>query len=220
MKIEYISKKYKIEKFIERVTSHLREYKGRIIFKNPTLNSNSSDGEFSEYDMTIKCILNTSSTYWIGVLAHEYAHFLQCISENKYWTDFQKKVADINNFDNIFKRGKNAELLNNKKRLNLSSSIIKMELDCDKAAIKLINKYKLPVDKKEYSSKANIVLYKYLYWGKYGIWPSLLDRKTGKEIDYSKLKVSKLMHEEKYKSTKDIPDRIIYLFDANKFNIS
>jgi hypothetical protein len=215
MKIEYISKKYKIEKFIERVTSHLREYNGRIIFKNPTLNSNSSDGEFLEYNMTIKCILNTSSTYWIGVLAHEYAHFLQCISENKYWTDFQKKVADINNFDNIFKRGKNAELLNNKKRLNLSSCIIKMELDCDKAAIKLINKYKLPVDKKEYRSKANIVLYKYLYWGEYGVWPSITDKKTGKTSDWKTLGLSKFIHEDGYKSAGDIPRKLFNIFQEN-----
>ena len=52
--------------------------------------------------MTIKCFLDTSSTYWIGVSAHEYSHFLQCINESEYWIDFQIKVSSINNLNNLF----------------------------------------------------------------------------------------------------------------------
>ena len=88
-----------------------------------------------------------------------------------------------------------------------------MELDCDKRAIKLINKYKLPVDKKEYRSKANIILYKYLYWSEYGIWPSMINKQTGKIQDWNTLKISKLMGEDKYQSYKDIPLKLRYLFD-------
>jgi hypothetical protein len=88
-------------------------------------------------------------------------------------------------------------------------------LDCDKSAIKLINKYKLPVDKKEYSSKANIILYKYLYWGEYGTWPDLVDKKNGKCTDWKSLKVSKLMNQEFYSGIKNIPKNLFCIFKDN-----
>ena len=191
-KLEDIFKKYKIEVFINKIIDHLKEHNGKIIFKDPAANKNEIDGEFSEFDMTIKCFLDASSTYWIGVLAHEYSHFLQCINGSKYWDDFQIKVSNINNLNSLFKNSKSMQKISKLKRLRLSQSIIRMELDCDKSAVALINKYKLPVDKKEYRSKANIVLYKYLYWGEYGVWPSITDKKTGKISDWRNLCVSRL----------------------------
>ncbi len=215
MKIEDIIKKYKIGPFINDVRNHLKKYNGRVIFKNPVLNKNEIDGEFSEFDMTIKCFLDTSSNYWIGVLAHEYSHFLQCIYENEYWTDFQKKVSSIDDLNQVFKNSKSIKKLTKQNRLKLSDSIIKMELDCDKSAINLINKYKLPVDKKEYSSKANIILYKYLYWAEYGRWPSIADSLTGAIPKWSSLNISRLMSYEKYKNVYNIPKKIFYIFDSN-----
>ena len=215
MKLEDIFKKHKIEAFINKIKSHLKERNGKIIFKDPSTNKNEIDGEFSEFDMTIKCFLDTSSTYWIGVLAHEYSHFLQCINESKYWDDFQIKVSNINNLNNLFKNSKSVQKISKSNRLKLSQSIIKMELDCDKSAIALINKYKLPVDKKEYRSKANIVLYKYLYWGEYGVWPSITDKKTGKISDWKTLGLSKFACEDGYKSVGDIPIKLFNIFKEN-----
>ena len=211
-KLESIFKKYKVEAFIKKIKAHLKEYNGKIIFKDPSINKNETDGEFSEFDMTIKCFLDTSSTYWIGVLAHEYSHFLQCINVSKYWDNFQIRVSDINNLNNLFKNSKNAQKISKLKRLKLSQAIIKMELDCDKSAILVVNKYKLPVDKKEYRSKANIVLYKYVYWGEYGVWPSIVDKKTGKTSDWKTLGMSKLLLEDNYKSVRDIPIRLFNIF--------
>jgi hypothetical protein len=90
-----------------------------------------------------------------------------------------------------------------------------MELDCDKSAIRLINKYKLPVDKKEYRSKANIVLYKYVYWGEYGIWPSITDKETGKISDWKTLNVSNMRSEGDYDSINDIPIKLLDTFKKN-----
>jgi hypothetical protein len=215
IKIDDIIKKHKIYPFVNYVKNRLKEYKGRVIFKDPALNKNEIDGEFSEFDMTIKCFLDTSSNYWIGVLAHEFSHFLQCTSENKYWLNFQEEVSNINNLNNLFKNSKSIQKLTKKTRIKLSQSIIKMELDCDKSAIRLINKYKLPVDKKEYSSKANIVLYKYLYWGEYGVWPSITDIKTGKISDWKTLAVSRLMSEDRYINFNNIPKRLYLIFKKN-----
>jgi hypothetical protein len=205
------------EPFIKMVTNHLKQHNGKIIFRMPPISSREIDGEFSEFNMTIKCYLDCSSNYWVGVLAHEYAHFLQCISESELWTNFQNEVASITNIDAIFKNKSSKLKINKSKRLRLTSDIIKMELDCDKSALKLINKWKLPVDKKEYVCKANIVLYKYLYWGEYGIWPSITDKNTNKTTDWRLFKFNSLMNEEKYKSVENIPRKLFYIFEDNTY---
>jgi hypothetical protein len=214
MRIDQISKKYKIQNFIEKIRSHLAEYNGKLILKARVSQSSKFDGEFLESDMTIKCFIDFSSTYWIGVLAHEYSHFLQCINNNKLWLNFQDSVFDnVDNLEDIFYKKDNK--INKKLRKKLSSSIIKMELDCDKQAIKLINKYKLPVDKKEYTAKANVILYKYLYWGEYGIWPDFIDKKTGKTASYKKIGATRLLAQIKYRYINQIPKKLFYIFQEN-----
>lgn len=211
MRLNRLIKKYKIESFIQKIKSHLSEYDGKLILKARVSQCSKFDGEFLESDMIIKCFVDFSSTYWIGVLAHEYSHFLQCINHNKLWLSFQDSVFDnIDDLENIFIKKTNK--INKTLRKKISRSIINMELDCDKQAIKLINKYKLPVDKKEYITKANVILYKYLYWGEYGIWPDFIDKKTGKTPSYKNIKASKLMKQDKYKSIKNIPIKIYNIF--------
>jgi hypothetical protein len=212
MTVEKILKSSNVQPFIKMIEDHLKKHKGKIIFKIPNIARHDTDGEFSEFNMTITCYLDTSSNYWMGVLAHEYGHFLQCINESEYWINFQYAVASIDNLNVIFKNKKQKIKLTKQKRLKLIENIIKMELDSDRTAIKLINKWKLPVDKKEYISKANIVLFKYLYWGEYGIWPNITDKKTNKITDWRDLKLGRLMKEDKYKSVEDIPRKLFYIF--------
>ena len=214
MTMSRLIKKYKIENFIKIVKRDLSKYKGKLILKKPDLNNNRFDGEFSESEMTIQCFVDPSSSYWIGVLAHEYAHFLQCINGNKLWENFQNEAFDnINDLQSAF-HNKKKKIRKNLRR-KIVKHIVRMELDCDKKAINIINKYKLPVDKNEYRSKANIVLYKYLFWEEYGIWPSLNNPKTSRVHNLRELKVSKLLDEEKYKSANDIPRKIFYIFKEN-----
>jgi hypothetical protein len=215
MILEKLLKNPAAEPFIKMVEDHLKKHGGKVIFKNPGPVERDSDGEFSEFTMTIKCYLDSSSNYWMGVLAHEYAHFLQCINESDFWTNFQNEVSAIDNLDVIFKNKKQKLKLSKAKRISLINHIIRMELDCDKMAIKLINKWKLPVDKKEYVVKANIVLYKYLYWAEYGFWPSITCKKTNNPTDWRELKLNRLMSEEKYRSVDDIPRKLFYIFQEN-----
>lgn len=215
MTVEKILKNSNVQSFIKMIEDHLKQHKGKIIFKIPTVGYQDIDGEFSEFNMTIKCYLDSSSNYWIGVLAHEYAHFLQCIKGNQLWINFQNEVSSIDDLNDIFKNKRRKFKINKPKRYKLIHHIIKMELDCDKAAIRLINKWKLPVDKKEYIAKANIVLYKYLYWAEYGIWPSITDKNTNKTTDWRELKLNRLMLEDKYSSVDDIPRKLFYIFQEN-----
>jgi hypothetical protein len=212
MKIDQISKKYKIGNFIDQIKADLANHNGKLILKQRIYKNSKFDGEFLESDMIIKCFVDSSSNYWIGVLAHEYAHFLQCINGNKLWNNFQNSIFEnIEDLEIAFH--KDGKKISKKLRKKIASCVIKMELDCDKSAIRLINKYKLPVDKKEYCSKANIILYKYLYWGEYGIWPELALNKDDKNENYFKsLRISKLMSQEKYKSIDNIPMKLLSYF--------
>jgi hypothetical protein len=211
MRLNSLIKKYKIENFIQKIKSHLSEHNGKLILKPRMSQSSKFDGEFLESDMIIKCFIDFSSTYWIGVLAHEYSHFLQCVNHNKLWLSFQDSVFDnIDDLENIFTKKTNK--INKTLRKKISRSIINMELDCDKRAIKLINKYKLPVNKKEYIAKANVILYKYLYWGEYGIWPDFLDKRTGKTASYKDIGATRLLSQDKYKNIKNIPIKVMSFF--------
>ena len=212
MRLNDLIKKYKIENFIQKIKSDLSEHGGKLILKTRLSQSSKFDGEFLESDMTIKCFIDFSSTYWIGVLAHEYSHFLQCINSNKLWLNFQDSVFEsIEDIEDIFHK-KNKKI-NKNLRKKISRSIINMELDCDKQAIKLINKYKLPVDKKEYIAKANVILYKYLYWEEYGVWPDFLDKKTGKTASYKNIGSTRLLSQDKYKNIKNIPLKLMSYFE-------
>jgi hypothetical protein len=214
MKISQISKKYKIGNFIDNVKSDLASHNGKLILKKRTYKNSKFDGEFLESDMVIKCFVDFSSTYWIGVLAHEYCHFLQCINNNKLWLNFQDSVFEnSDDLESIFQKKTN--VMSKKLRKKISRHIINMELDCDKQAIKLINKYKLPVNKKEYITKANVILYKYLFWGEYGIWPDFIDKKTGKTANYKKIGATRLLCQTKYKHIDQIPKKLFYIFQKS-----
>jgi hypothetical protein len=215
MNIQKIIKDSGAEHFITMVKNKLKKYNGKILFKNTDIVHRDIDGEFSEFDMTIKCYIDPSSNYWVGVLAHEYSHFRQSITESPYWTNFQNEVAEVDDFDKIFKNKKTKLSTAKAKRLKIIYHVVRMELDCDKSAIKLINKYKLPVDKNEYRAKANIVLYKYLYWAEYGIWPNIISKKTNKTVDWRELKLNRLLGEEKYSCADDIPRKLFYIFQDN-----
>jgi len=212
MKYDELIEKYKIGGFIEKIKTHLSEYNGKLILKTSASKYRKSDGEFLETDMLIKCCVDYSSTYWIGVLAHEYAHFLQCIKGNRFWVKFQNAMFEnIEDLEIAFH--KDGKKISKKNRKKIASCVIKMELNCDKSAIRLINKYKLPVNKKEYCSKANIILYKYLYWGEYGIWPEFTNKKTAKSLGWEDFQTSRLLDQKKYISINQIPRKLFYAFN-------
>jgi hypothetical protein len=207
-----ISKNKNVEDFISLVKCELKKQNGKLVLISSVKNKSFEDGEFSEIDMVIKCFVDLSSNYWIGVLAHEYCHFVQCSKNLKIWNNFQEKMALLKNQENIFK-GKS--LIRKQKRKKIADAIIRLELDCDKRAVEIIKKYSLPVDTKEYISKANIILYKYLFWSEYGIWPNLKDKKTGNTIDWKIFKMFKFLPLTKYLSIQNMPKKIFYLFLDN-----
>ena len=181
-----------------------------------------SDGEFSEMEMRITCYRNNKDpkNYWLGVLVHEYCHLIQSSENQHVWSNFQK-IAEVyeKELDELFLNKKNSKL-NKNNRIKLSQAIIKLELDCERKAIKLLKKLNAPIDYNYYIACANIVLYKYLYWAETGKWiilnkdkadfPEILD--LLKKDGFNKLKTVK-----DYCSIKLIPKNLLDVFRANSF---
>lgn len=205
--------------FVDYVNEELKKFKGKLKLKSSPFSSYKKiDGEFSECEMSISCYCDPGSYYWVGVLAHEYGHFLQCKNEEKIWTDFQKKICEIDDLEEIFINKKSTkDLFYKNGRKKILKYIIPLELDADKKAVKLINKFKLPVDKKNYVSYANIILYKYLYWSEKGYWPEFLSDNL-KQLDPNKFKISKFKNAEDYLDVNKMPSKIFYAFDKNREN--
>ena len=206
--------------FVNHVAEELKRFNGKLKLKSsPFSISKKMDGEFSECEMSISCYYDPSSYYWVGVLAHEYGHFLQCKNEEKIWADFQENIFELGDLEEVFTNKKNLKKAPQKRiRRKILKYIIALELDADKRAIKLINKFKLPVNKKKYVSYANLILYKYLYWSEKGYWPDFIDNNTLKRLDPIDFKISKFKNIDFYLDINKMPRKIFYSFEKNREN--
>jgi hypothetical protein len=96
----------------------------------------------------------------LGILVHEYSHFLQWSTNCKLWQEFEN--AEFNFQDVISNPQKN------KKNILL---LLKLELDCEKRSVRLIKKNNL-LDDRYYCKVANSILYKYAYLYLHNKWPT------------------------------------------------
>ena len=104
---------------------------------------------------TMRLVVSGKNKDWLGVLAHEYAHLTQ-------WQD--KKT-------NIWKTGSTGvtqldDWLGGKKIRSIKKAIEwsrDLELDNEKRTVKLIKKWKLPIDLNDYIKKANAYIHFYSY---------------------------------------------------------
>lgn len=192
----------KVKDFVQLVKKELEKKNGKLILRAKIANGETQDGEFCEKTNTIRCKKNPSSYYWVGVLAHEYCHFIQSCKKTKFWVNFQKNIKKPDGVSEILsgeELNKNREYKFNKKtRQKIVSAVIDMELECEKMTIKLIKDFELPVDIKEYITLANIIFYKYLYWAEYEIWPSFEYSSIEKWTHNMREEVKKLHGRAKY----------------------
>lgn len=213
----------KVKDFIQLVKKELKKKNGKLILRTKIANGETQDGEFCEKTNTIRCKKNLSSYYWVGVLAHEYCHFIQSCKKTKFWVNFQKSIEKPDGVNEILsdeKLNKNREFkFNKKKRKQIVSAVIDIELECEKMTLELVKNFDLPLNIEEYVALANIIFYKYLYWAEYEIWPNFSDKKRNKKIDYNDLSICKLMSRGKYKNIKNIPLKLLNIFNSNKKNI-
>ena len=91
---------------------------------------------------------------WLGVLVHESCHMDQYLQNIQIWRDIDPHLIRVDSWvtDPDYKIWKKAEAF---------EKVVELELDCEKRAIKKINKYKLPINKERYIRGANSYLFAY-----------------------------------------------------------
>ena len=148
--------------FINHVKGHCKEvgikYDVRPV-KYLVLSGNiRCSGYFCEE--TMKLVVAGKSKDWLGILVHEYAHLTQWQDKNtNIWKTGSTGVTNLDDWLG----GKKIRSV--KKAIEWSRDL---ELDNEKRSVKLIKKWKLPVDLNDYIKKANayIQFYNYMRYSK------------------------------------------------------
>ena len=106
---------------------------------------------------TMRLVVAGKSKDWLGVLAHEYAHLTQW--KDKSTNIWQTGSTGVTHLDDWL-GGKKIRSI--KKAIEWSRDL---ELDNEKRTVRLIKKWKLPIDLNDYIKKANayIQFYNWIY---------------------------------------------------------
>lgn len=115
-------------------------------------------------NLYLACAVQSKNLKWLQVFIHEYCHFLQYLEKNKIWRAANKITAD-----DSYKILHNKPF-DQKKLEQYLDALRNLEIDCEKRVVKLIKKYKLPIDTKKYIKEANAYIYFYNHIKVYREW--------------------------------------------------
>ncbi len=174
------------DSFVELVRVHLSCYDMKLnITKNKFVKS--GDASVGGYFCDDEGIMVAGKNdRWFGILVHEYCHFLQWEENFIGYAKFDKHYVG---WDTWLSGKRNLK----KKDLHTKFLAIRnLELDCEQRTVKLIKKYKLPVDIQKYIQDANAYMFFYAYVKKHRVWPNKVIDQRLKDIQPKKfLKQSK-----------------------------
>lgn len=146
----------KEKEFIEFVRSECKKY-GIKFELRPTkylvLSGNIRCGGYFD-DENKKLVVSGNHQDWLGILVHEYAHLTQYVDNCEAW---RKGGSGLNNLEHWLSGNKIRSV---KDAINRARNL---EHDNEIRSVKIIKKWKLPVNLKEYIQKANSYLQFYNY---------------------------------------------------------
>jgi hypothetical protein len=93
---------------------------------------------------------------WFPIFLHEFCHGVQCINQEKVWTDNQiDKKMEAGDLIDLYLKGLNN--VSKEDALESKQKVMAVELDCEKKVVELIKKYQIQdiIDVKEYIQKSN-----------------------------------------------------------------
>lgn len=112
-------------------------------------------------DINLDLVVAMNSPIALEIFVHEYAHLTQWQDNCLQWRGVEKSLFAVEDW------------LAGKRVMNISKHIDKvklMELDNEKRAVKIINKFKLPIDVDMYVRRANSYVYFYNHMKKTRRW--------------------------------------------------
>ena len=90
---------------------------------------------------------------WLETLVHEFSHYIQWKKQTKTYQAYSKTKTDPMNLTEKYILSKRIKL---NKRIKTAFRIIKEnEYECDKIAVGLIKKFKLPIEVEDYIQRSN-----------------------------------------------------------------
>jgi hypothetical protein len=156
-----------VEKFIAHVKAECKKYK--IKFKMSKYNKvHSGDfimcgGYFDDENKTLAVATGgRTQEQCLALLVHEYNHLLQWANKSKYW------CGDSDGFL-LWLEGKNNRW-NDKKINHHFLKTVGVEWDCERQSVKMIKKWKLPINLKSYIQQANAYVGSYAVMKKKRKW--------------------------------------------------
>jgi hypothetical protein len=114
-------------------------------------------GNFGTFDEdTLRTAIKNPVKKWLPVFVHESCHKDQFLERDEIWNTHIKGVDAIHIMNAWL--GKTCELTENQLK-TVIAKVQKVEIDCEKRAVKKIRKYDLPIDIDKYIKEANAYLW-------------------------------------------------------------
>lgn len=143
------------EAFLKQVKSDLAEYGIKLILRDTKMVKVEGVSCLGFFDQE-RIMVATKNPGWLGVLAHEYSHFLQWATGSAI---YKKCFGPTNNYATIQEEwllGKKHKPFLVRRAFN---AVREMERECEMIAVELIKKYQLPIDIERYIQEANCYIY-------------------------------------------------------------
>lgn len=150
-----------VKAFIEHVREECKKHKIKLVLRDVSYfrltDGIRCSGYFDEEERVLAVAMKKD--IWLGVLAHEYAHLTQWVDDCEPWKNGCEGLPKVDEW----LQGKSVRGI--KKALANSRDL---ELDNEKRTVRLIKKWKLPIDIDDYVRRANayVVGYNWLYHSK------------------------------------------------------
>jgi hypothetical protein len=156
-----------VDNFIKHVANDCEEREIKLLvslveFVNA--DSIKSNGYYDDANKVLAISINKPMEEWLRIFVHEYAHSLQDKEKCKPWVVGSPACTS-------FFRWYDGQISLTKKELTKCCRQTQLlELDCERRALQLIKKFKLPLDPKEYARKASAYVYFYPFVKKMKKW--------------------------------------------------
>jgi hypothetical protein len=175
--------------FIRHVRKELKKGGFKLRLRKPNGGSEGAYwlGSFDEDEKEVICFKIGPTSIWITTLAHEFAHFLQSSEGRSVWTRFQganrRMKTDYDNFcllEKMLECGDTPvwELIKERTgRQNAKAAALefiqcweRMEIDCEKTTVELLDRFHVKYDKKGYLKEVEKFKKRVRELKKTGIW--------------------------------------------------
>jgi hypothetical protein len=198
------------QKFIDFVKQECLDHKVKLTLSpNDHVISGSTkcNGFFDNERMELAVACGKSFDIWFKTLIHEYCHMVQWMTNRSAWIRADLQLAHPEALIDLW-YSKKIELT--AKQLDYWLPLaFNVELDCERLVLTMVDKFKLPIDKKRYAQNGNAYVYFWMYLKHRRKW-----YKIGKE-PYNILEITSKMPTDFDRTYKKLPLKYKKLFDKH-----